>query len=178
MPQFEISIIDFSEELSRISRPEIRKRLTNLFIDEVAGSGKKDLASKYVYIVEDFNEKKVILKRPARLNHGYDFEVHVLGEAFFSSNSRQTTRPSHRNIIEDLNAKKNANITQYNILFAAIEELYNCNEPTIQVCNLNFNVGYNTEIIFKVIKWLFIEQDITYWNYSGREMLWNEIPRP
>ena len=115
MPQFEISIIDFSEELSKISRPEIRRRLTNLFIDEVAGAGKKDLASKYVYIVEDFNEKKVILKRPARLNHGYDFEVHVLGEAFFSSNSRQTTRPSHRNIIEDLNAKKSANITQYNI---------------------------------------------------------------
>lgn len=27
----------------------------------------------------------------------------------------------------------------------------------------------------KTLKWLFIEQDIRYWNYSGRDMLWKGI---
>jgi hypothetical protein len=31
------------------------------------------------------------------------------------------------------------------------------------------------EIILLAIKWLFIEQDITYWNWSGRDMLWGHI---
>jgi hypothetical protein len=27
------------------------------------------------------------------------------------------------------------------------------------------------EMLLKILKWLFIEQDITYWNYDGRQML-------
>lgn len=38
-----------------------------------------------------------------------------------------------------------------------------------------FNNGFSTEMILKTLKWLFIEQDIRYWNYSGRDMLWGEI---
>lgn len=30
-------------------------------------------------------------------------------------------------------------------------------------------------IILLAIKWLFIEQDITYWNWSGRNMLYNQL---
>ena len=30
-------------------------------------------------------------------------------------------------------------------------------------------------IILLAIKWLFIEQDITYWNWSGRNMLYNHL---
>jgi len=30
-------------------------------------------------------------------------------------------------------------------------------------------------IILLAIKWLFIEQDITYWNWSGRNMLMNSL---
>jgi hypothetical protein len=33
-------------------------------------------------------------------------------------------------------------------------------------------------MIIKTIKWLFIEQDIRYWNYSGRDMLWSGVPKP
>ena len=38
--------------------------------------------------------------------------------------------------------------------------------------------GLNVELLVKVLKWLFIEQDIRCWNYSGREMLWAGLPRP
>ena len=35
--------------------------------------------------------------------------------------------------------------------------------------------SYPVDMICKCIKWLFIEQDITYWNWSGRNMLYNGI---
>lgn len=31
--------------------------------------------------------------------------------------------------------------------------------------------GFPMDLIFKTSKWFFIEQDIRYWNYSGRNML-------
>lgn len=36
--------------------------------------------------------------------------------------------------------------------------------------------GEETIRILKAIKWLFIEQDIRYWNYSGRNMTWGIVP--
>ena len=38
-----------------------------------------------------------------------------------------------------------------------------------------FQNGLPTDLILKVLKWLFIEQDITYWNRSGRDMFYNSI---
>ena len=34
-----------------------------------------------------------------------------------------------------------------------------------------FHKGLTLEMLLKILKWLFIEQDITYWNYDGRQML-------
>lgn len=40
---------------------------------------------------------------------------------------------------------------------------------------IDFVSGYSSELIIKTLKWLFIKQDIRYWNYSGRDMLWDGI---
>lgn len=40
---------------------------------------------------------------------------------------------------------------------------------------LTFQTGYTAELLVKVIKWFFIEQDVTYWNYSGRAKLLHAI---
>lgn len=34
-----------------------------------------------------------------------------------------------------------------------------------------------TEIIILCVKWLFIEQDMTYWNWSDRQMLFDGLER-
>ncbi len=39
------------------------------------------------------------------------------------------------------------------------------------------NFVFSVEHILKTIKWLFIEQDIRYWNYSGRQMTWGVVPK-
>jgi hypothetical protein len=35
--------------------------------------------------------------------------------------------------------------------------------------------GIKIEIILKIVKWPFIEHDITYWSFSGRAMLYNGL---
>jgi len=54
-----------------------------------------------------------------------------------------------------------------------IARVYNCEEPdeVLSGSNLKFNSGATIELLLKLLKWLFIEQDMTYWSYDGREML-------
>ena len=41
--------------------------------------------------------------------------------------------------------------------------------------NIYFEMGIEIEGILKIVKWLFLEQDVTYWNYSGRAMLYQSL---
>lgn len=57
-----------------------------------------------------------------------------------------------------------------------MEKVYLCQD--IDSCSyefIDFSDGFSVDMILKVLKWLFIEQDIRYWNYSGRDMLWKGI---
>jgi hypothetical protein len=57
-----------------------------------------------------------------------------------------------------------------------MEKAFNCKEIDLQsISKIEFKSGYGSDLIVGVLKWLFIEQDIRYWNYSGREMFWNGI---
>ena len=64
----------------------------------------------------------------------------------------------------------------YTKLFDFITKIYNCEEVTNdELLGLDFVNGISVEIILYVLKWLFIEQDITYWKRSGRDMLYSHI---
>ena len=65
-------------------------------------------------------------------------------------------------------------------LYNLIQKVYECHDVSDEeIANINFSVGLPTDHILKVYKWFFIEQDIRYWNYSGRTKIWLEgIPRP
>ena len=53
----------------------------------------------------------------------------------------------------------------------------NCKDiSSEEISKLTFTTGYSAEHILKVLKWLFIEQDIRYWNYSGRAKTRGIIP--
>ena len=41
--------------------------------------------------------------------------------------------------------------------------------------NFTILTGIEIEGILKLVKWLFLEQDVTYWNYSGRAMLYQSL---
>lgn len=164
MNRIELTDYPFSK-----NRKELRKQIINIFLDENPGTGKGDLTSRYSYIVKKKNNNEVFLKRPAQFNNGFDFTLNV-SNINFNPSGRSTTRPTHKNIIDDLKLKKKSNEKLYEELRIQIDKIYNCQNP--DKTDFDFGVGLDSEILLECIKWLFIEQDVTYWNYSGRGMLY------
>ncbi|GAB7258299.1 hypothetical protein [Polaribacter sp. OB-PA-B3] len=168
--------IDLTKKKFSNDRSEIRKEIINIFLDEKPGTGKGNETSKYDYITKVLkNGCKVYLRRPAQFNNGFDFTLNVTDTNFNSGikDKRSTTRPAHGHIIDDLKAKLNEDRELYTSLFKQVTNLYNC--KTLTNDNFDFKTGHSTELILECIKWLFIEQDVTYWNYSGRTMFYNAL---
>ena len=172
------------------SREEYRRKLAGHFLDEKPG--KEGESSQYIYYVEkDSENHRIYLKRPTNLNKGFDFEVRVEDVKFAhisNSNSvagaksplqpriTNSNRPSHDNIFDDLKLKKKENPSLFRELRPLLEKVYNCHEILPKEFEpFRFKSGYPIDLIFKCIKWLFIEQDITYWNWSGRAMFYKGL---
>lgn len=176
MPEYVI-IQQYSNEGTR---QEVRMRVVNAFSKEKRGEGKDELASHYSYYVETLNDgNRVYLRRPAFLHNGFDFVVCVENYNFASSGKRKRNYPKHEDIIKDLQKKKKADSKMYQRFYSVIEKVYTChNIEEAEYKNIRFSQGFPVDMILKTLKWLFIEQDIRYWNYSGRDMLWSGIPKP
>lgn len=171
----DLTNIDFPQD-----RKDLRKYIIDLFVSEEPGTGRNELASRNRYVVKKIENHIVFLQRPAQFNKGIDFTLNVTNINFnlniYNENGklkRATTRPGHDHIITDLKNKKQENNILYNELFLEIERIYYCKTPL--KTSFNFNDGHKTEIVLECLKWLFIEQDITYWHYSGRAMFYGGI---
>lgn len=166
----EISL-NFSNEGTR---EDLRKRLVNIFLDEKHGEGSGDLASKYKYFVEVMQDgNRVYLQRPAFMYNGFDFRVGVENVNFAEEGKRRNDAPSHKNLLKDLELKKQENYDDYVKLVKLIKKVYECHDVNeSEYANLCFKTGFTCEYLIKIIKWLFIEQDIRFWNQSGRKDAW------
>ena len=162
------------------TRETIRIELVNLFLQEKSGLDLDIDGSSpaYKYVVEDLQPYSIYLKRPANLNKGFDFIVYVETVYFKIGDGRRHRNPSHIDIVNLLIDYKTQNINIYNIIQNLIFQIYQCQNIDIKYLtkDLPMFINYDGEripiaIILYCIKWLFIEQDITYWNYSGRNML-------
>ncbi|MBP8994662.1 MAG: hypothetical protein KBG30_12755 [Bacteroidales bacterium] len=166
-------------ELLAGSRVEARREIVELFLNEQCGTGKGELSSKYEYKVEQYENYSILLKRPAALNKGFDFVVHIDGMYFKSS--RRHTNPSHNDIIQTLQqVKSSVSEVQYENIEISIRNVYNLQEFYVSSISDIYFADCDNQlrpivIIILAIKWLFIEQDVTYWNWSGRAMLMNGL---
>lgn len=60
------------------TRNEVRMRVVEKLAEEEPGIGSGNLASKYIYYVEQLSDgNRVYLQRPANLHNGFDFLVCV-----------------------------------------------------------------------------------------------------
>lgn len=151
------------------NRKSIRDSIVDLFKQEKAGTGNGINSTRIIYCVEQINNEIVYLKRPTSLNKGFDFEIHTKNYQF---SGRIKSRPSHQDIFSLLRTVKQTNLNFFNQIQNAIDEIYFCNDSVI--ANVNGQLGNQLDIktFLYLIKWLFIEQDITYWSFSGREMFY------
>ena len=167
-----IQTINWENKEFSYNRVLFRKEVVNEFLKEMPGIGRGVGTTKYEYTVKLFNNYRIYLKRPAQFNNGFDFTLNVENWNF-NSTGRKTTRPTHQNILDELSRKKLEDNQQYYRLYLEIECIFNCCPTTNQ--RFTFTTGLPTEILLECIKWLFLEQDVTYWNYSGRQMFFNSI---
>ncbi|QIK86606.1 hypothetical protein G7061_08290 [Erysipelothrix sp. HDW6B] len=173
--------------LKSSDRTTIRNEMIDLFKKEVPGTGRKDLSSKYIYEVESYLGYNILLKRPAPLNKGFDFIVSVetpdsLNIFPSKSGMRMLKNPSHSNISTILSDFSGLNEDIYiEIIRPLINSIYKgenvsfSNQEPIGYFRDRNNVQHPIEVILLAAKWLFIEQDITYWNWSGRAMLFSHL---
>lgn len=176
MPRYEITQF-FSNEGTR---NEVRMRVVNALATETPGTGNGDDASKYIYYVETLNSgDRVYLQRPANLHNGFDFVVCVENINYAATGERRRNFPKHDDLGEDLRNKKIENPEMYARLYQLLLKVYECHDVSDEeMADICFNNGLPVDHILKAIKWLFIEQDIRYWNYSGRNMTWGIVPDP
>lgn len=162
------------------SRNKVRMRVIDALAKEVPGTGTDEDASRYIYYVETLKSgDRVYLQRPANLHNGFDFLVCVENTNYAEPGKRRRNYPKHTDLEADLQLKKAEDPVMYaqlHILLKSVFECHDVDETAME--SIHFNVGLPVDHILKVIKWLFIEQDIRYWNYSGRNMTWNIIPLP
>ena len=169
--------IDYN--LTSNNRTDIRKELTELFLDEEHGNGTGELSSKYWYIVEQYDDLTIVLKRPAVLNKGFDFTVNV-EECYFKGKGRRHKNPGHDDIVNIFSYIKRNYPTEYEKVANQIRNIFEIKDYCFdEIKHIKFLDGDGIErpigIALLAIKWLFIEQDITYWNWSGRNMLMNGL---
>lgn len=160
------------------SRNDVRMRVVQALSEETPGLGTGNDASKYIYYVEKLKDgNRVYLQRPANLHNGFDFLVCVENNNYANEGERYRNYPKHEDIAKDLQKKKKENKKEYSKLYLLLKKVFECHDITNEeIASISFSKGLSAEHILKVIKWLFIEQDIRYWNYSGRNMTWNIVP--
>lgn len=161
------------------SREEYHRQLIMLFLEEEHGTSEE--WNYYDYYVETGeNGKRIYLHRPAYKNKGMDFEVRVEDYQFrygkYGNVISSGNRPSHSEIWNDVHEKVVENPGDGQKLKELITSIYNCDEPNeALMSSCNFTSGLPLDLLLYTIKWLFIEQDMTYWNQSGREMNYNGL---
>lgn len=159
------------------NRQQKRHALITCFLNEQPGTGKGDDASRYQYNVEVYGSYGIFLKRPTQLNKGFDFTVNIRG-MYFKKN-RRYSNPSHNDIFEALLCCKNECSNEYGAVRKAIIAIYECHDIDLSHINAYFfdfeGATHPIQVILLVIKWLFMEQDCAYWNYSGRKMLFESL---
>lgn len=160
------------------TRNEVRLRVVNALSKENPGTATE--TEIYIYYVETLSDgNRVYLRRPANLYFGFDFLVCVENANYAKVGQRRRNYPKHDDLGVDLQAKKDENPEMYKKLYILLKKVYECHDISEDdMTNIRFSSGLPIDHILKTIKWLFIEQDIRYWNYSGRNMTWGIVPEP
>lgn len=173
-----LTVVEFT--LPCVSRAQMREDLTRLFLAEQPGTGKNENTSRYRYNVEKFGDRYcVFLKRPTRLNKGFDFTVNV--EGLYFRNVKSYSNPSHKDVVAALKDCQNRCPEIYESEVKPIlRDVYDCKPVRLNAVSdakfIDFeNRLHPIAVILLTVKWLFMEQDCAYWNYSGRAMFYERL---
>jgi len=175
-------VCDSIEIKGTMNRREIVQKIVNTFIDTEHRERGKGVQFRYpvekLYCMEEkklFPENaRLFIVRPGGLQKwNFDFKVDITSEMGLN-------KGKHTDIASDIRAKMKQDRKGVGKLLMAIREILSCSENDAdkvleKYSDLKelFNRSAEVEIILKVLKWMFIMEDIVYWNYYGRAFLYN-----
>lgn len=113
------------------------------------------------------------------MNKGCDFVV-LCDPPILREDGKNFKNPRHKDLIREFKNLSEHNPDYKARLLEDIKAVWQCEDVTEVSSTLCNNIK-DSDFVFrcdralKVAKWLFIEQDITDWNTSGRSMLMNGI---
>jgi len=160
-------------------RFQIVKEVVNMFIDFEKDKKGKDIMFKYS--VEKLSTgQKLYIQRPG-VKKNFDFKVEIPKNAGLEEGRhdqialvlrylRQKEEPLFKSIWDILTylyCCKNNNVDEM------LKRTRLPNSVSVNLECLSKVVNVNLECLLKVVKWLFIMEDIFYWDYEGRATLYN-----
>jgi nitrogen regulatory protein PII len=154
-----------------LARHHIVKKVVNTFIKtEYLKKGKGVV---FQYPVENLPDNQLLyIVRPGHKKN-FDFKVNVVVNHGLGDGT-------HKEIAENLRKKRKENRQKFKFLLKAVTEIYNSTENDVDITlkkyrglKNSFQRGGNVESLLKIIKWLFIMEDIVYWDNEGRAFLFN-----
>lgn len=165
-------------------RRALRSRLINAFLEEEPGTGRGDLCSRNIYEVErTLSGHTIELHRPANRNNGMDFTVRCPTITFNYENRLWRHVPRHEDLVTALQGIRRRHPAVFGLVRDAIGAIYRCQRVRgwRNLALLSSEpMGANqtvcpADVAVLVAKWLFVEQDVTYWHNSGRAMTYEYL---
>ena len=164
-----------SARISASTRADVRREVFEWWLSEDPG----DLVHRrtYRYDVEELADgSKIYLTPPTRLNKGADFIVY--SENYLRFKNGNDRPPKQAEVVEELKALAKFSGAHAIELLTSIRRIWDCEHSEEVLADLRrFKGNLNAQRSLLLVKWLFIEQDVTYWTDSGRWMLREGIER-
>lgn len=155
--------------ISSEDRAEVRRQLVRRWLRELPGTG--ELKHTYRYDVEQLRDRsRIYLTRPTRLNKGMDFVIYC--ENFTKWKKGTSRPPSHGDLFGEIQSICGRSHRHSLEVRRALGRIWNCEDPDKVAASLRLlRDDVQAERALKLGRWMFIEQDLTYWTESGRWML-------
>ena len=170
-----LTTLDIS--VTATTKSEIRAVMLQHWNAEKPGTSSE--RNKYRYNVETLsNGKRIFLTRPTRLNKGCDFVI-VCEQPIISFKNGNPKPPSQKALISELQELVKICPSVSGEILKSVRRVWDCEDVDMVFNSLKLVIPsegcLRAERALKICNWLFIEQDVTYWTESGREMLRNAI---
>lgn len=157
--------------VDNLTRHQIRSKVLRTWDAETPASG------QHRYNVEECTDgSKIYLLRPANLNKGCDFVI--VSENFLKFKNGNDKPPKHKDVVNIIREILREDIALKKDLRDAINRVYNCesiDDVLSKYKRLLKAPRCKCERLLKLLKWMWIEQDVTYWTGDGRQMLKSHI---
>ncbi|MEW6586845.1 MAG: hypothetical protein AB1442_14715 [Nitrospirota bacterium] len=127
------------------------------------------------YEVEDISDgRKIVIVKPGGKQAWGKMRKEDFFVFIYNPSEQSLWQITHKQILEDLSQKAEADHTATIEILKAFEKVYKGEDPddVLGSVSLNNPIGENPEALLKAYKWIWGQEDVNYPTGQGRDMSW------